>query len=67
MTRQEYYEHLRMIGLPDLLAASMADQSDAHARATAGNSMSGEIYGFELWDVTREGFDFWSAVIDCLK
>lgn len=66
MTKQEYYEHLCVIGLPDLLAASMADQSDFHARVTAGNSMSGEIYSFELWGNTREGFDFWSDLIECL-
>lgn len=67
MTKQEYYEHLCSIGFPDLLAATMANQSDAHVRATAGDSMLGEVYGFELWDVTKEGFDFWSCIVDCLK
>ena len=67
MTKQEYYEHLCKIGFPELLAATMANQSDKHSRAVATTSMVEEIYSFELWDCTKEGFNFWSSIIDCLK
>lgn len=66
MTKQEYYEHLCRIGLPNLIAASMAGQSDRLARTTATDSMRGEVYGFGSWKLTREGFDFWSDFVDCL-
>jgi hypothetical protein len=67
MTKQEYYDHLCDIGLPSLIAASMADQSSQGARDGATNLMSEEVYAFCSWVSTREGFDFWLAIIDCLK
>ena len=66
MTRQEYYEHLCEIGLPDLIAASMADQSHVGARNGATRLMDEEVYAFASWSRTREGIDFWLAIIDCL-
>ena len=67
MTRQEYYKHLCNIGLPDVIAASMALQSSYAARQGVTDSMMSEVYAFTAWHETTEGFDFWSCIIDCLK
>ena len=67
MTRQEYYEHLCNIGLPDVIAASMAKQSSYAAMKGATDSMISEVYAFTSWNQTIEGLDFWSCIIDCLK
>ena len=67
MTKQEYYEHLCQIGFPELLAATIANQSSADSRRGVTDSMNDEIYAFCFWWKTKEGFDFWSAIIDCLK
>lgn len=67
MTKQEYYEHLCKIGFPDLLAASMANQSDIDVRDNSSESLKGEIYAFSIWSETIEGDDFWLAVLDCFQ
>ena len=67
MTKQEYYEHLCQIGIPDLLAATMANQSCQQIRNSATESIKAEVYAFSYWQNTIEGSDFWSDLVDCLK
>ena len=67
MTRQEYYEHLLRIGFPELLAATMANQSDYIGRTNVTKNFKSEVYSFTRWSETIEGTEFWSRIIDCLK
>jgi hypothetical protein len=64
MTRQKYYEHLCKIGIPDLVAASMAAQSSDGARCNVTSHIRSEIYAFSLWTNTIEGSEFWNLFID---
>ena len=66
MTRQEYYEHLCNIGLPELISASMAAQSVRGARCRKDTNPKYAVYCFETWANTWEGDDFWSEFVDCL-
>ncbi|MEN9670981.1 MAG: hypothetical protein RL018_1258 [Pseudomonadota bacterium] len=67
MTRQEYYEHLCKIGMPDLIAASMAAQSTDAARTNVTKHIRSEIFAFGLWAKTIEGSEFWNLFIDECK
>lgn len=67
MTRQEYYNHLCKIGFPEVIAASMAIQVDPWGMAINSKSKMENVYSFQEWDKTDEGFDFWSCIVDCLK
>lgn len=64
MTRQKYYEHLCKIGIPDLIAASMAAQSTDGGRTDVTAHIRSEIYAFALWAKTIEGSEFWNLFID---
>jgi hypothetical protein len=67
MTRNNYYNHLCKIGLPDVIAASMAIQADPWGMSINSKSKMEHVYAFQEWDKTNEGFDFWSCITDCLK
>jgi hypothetical protein len=64
MTRQEYYEHLCELGLPELISASMAAQSVRGARDRKSSSAKYAVYCFQSWNQTLEGQDFWSEFVD---
>jgi hypothetical protein len=66
-TRNDYYNHMCKIGLPDVIAASMAIQANPWGMAINSKSKMENLYAFQEWDKTDEGFDFWSCIIDCLK
>lgn len=66
MTRQEFYEHLCSIGLPELIAASMASQASVGSKNMKFESQRMAIYGFAFWDKTIEGQEFWSDLVGCL-
>ena len=66
MTRQDYYEHLVNIGLPDLIAASMAAQTDNDLTKDFEDNMVTEVFSFALWAETIEGVEFWGPFKDCL-
>ena len=64
MTRQEYYEHLCELGLPELISASMAAQSVRGARDRKSVSAKYAVYCFQTWTKTWEGQEFWSEFVD---
>lgn len=64
--RQTYYEELCAMGIPDVIAASMAEQAHKDIMP-AGDNMLDEIYAFCKWFDTKEGHEFWSCVASCLK
>jgi hypothetical protein len=63
MTRQEYYEYLCELGLPELISASMAAQSVRGARDMKSKTMKHAIYCFKTWTETWEGYDFWREFV----
>lgn len=60
MTRQKYYERLCAMGMPEVVSASMAEQSK-HPKIRKGATLLTLVYGFAIWDDTKEGFNFWVA------
>lgn len=58
-TRQTYYENLKAMGFPDLVAASIAAQSNNPKTYAERRSMESVVYSFREWEETKEGFDFW--------
>jgi len=65
-TRQRYYEDLCLIGMPDVIAASMAFQTHSN-NSVAGNNLEDELWAFCNWSTTKEGHDFWSAIVESLR
>lgn len=63
--RQKYYERLCAMGMPEVISASMAQQSK-HLKIWKGANLMSLVYSFEAWQDTKEGFDFWSDFVDCL-
>lgn len=63
--RQWYYEDLCAMGMPEVLAASMAEQAHNDIMP-AGDSLRDEVYAFSAWVNTKEGLEFWSSVAACL-
>jgi hypothetical protein len=57
--RQTYYENLKVMGFPDLIAASIAAQANNPKTYPDRRSMETVVYSFRAWDETKEGFDFW--------
>ena len=57
--RQTYYENLKLMGFPDLIAASIAAQANNPKTHPERRSMESVVYCFQLWEKTKEGDDFW--------
>lgn len=57
--KQTYYENLKLMGFPDLIAASIAAQTTNPKTYPERRSMESVVYCFEEWAKTKEGFDFW--------
>ncbi len=58
-TRQKYYEKLKLMGFPDLIAASIAAQANNPKAHLERHSMQSVVYSFRYWTDTKEGGDFW--------
>lgn len=58
-TRQTYYENLKFMGFPDLIAASIAAQAVEPKVSSKKYDMESTVYGFKVWEETKEGPDFW--------
>jgi hypothetical protein len=58
-TRQTYYENLKAMGFPDLIAASIAAQAKNPKTYPDMRSMESVVYSFCYWDSTKEGHEFW--------
>lgn len=54
--RQNYYDRLVALGLPEVIAASMAAQS---TNCIVRGGALGVVYGFHSWEETIEGPEFW--------
>jgi hypothetical protein len=57
--RQTYYENLKVMGFPDLIAASIAAQAVEPKVNSKKRDMQSTIYAFQDWPKTKEGSDFW--------
>jgi hypothetical protein len=57
--RQTYYENLKLMGFPELIAASIAAQANNPKTSPERRSMESVIYSFREWTDTKEGGDFW--------
>ncbi len=57
--RQTYYENLKLMGFPDLIAASIAAQAVEPKVSSKKRDMQSTIYAFQEWAKTKEGSDFW--------
>jgi len=62
--RQKYYEHLCGQGFPEIIAASMAAQTDD---LYSSDHKQLQVAIFAYWNETTEGSEFWSAIFDCLE
>jgi len=60
--RQKYYEHLCELGMPEIIAASMAAQADHLGMAVNSQSKRESLCTFQEWEKTNEGFNFWSCL-----
>jgi hypothetical protein len=58
-TRQTYYEKLKVMGFPDLIAASIAAQAVQPKVSAKKRDMESTVYAFQAWTETKEGADFW--------
>jgi hypothetical protein len=58
-TRQTYYEKLKLMGFPDLIAASISAQANNPKTHLERRTMESVIYSFCDWTKTKEGADFW--------
>lgn len=65
-TRQTYYENLKLMGFPDLIAASIAAQANNPKTRREIRSMESVVYCFKDWTKTKEGDNFWSLFKDSL-
>jgi hypothetical protein len=57
--RQTYYENLKAMGFPDLIAASIAAQAKNPKTYPDMRFMESVVYSFCEWTDTKEGDDFW--------
>jgi hypothetical protein len=58
-TRHTYYEKLKVMGFPDLIAASIAAQAVQPKVSAKKRDMESTVYAFQSWNETKEGADFW--------
>lgn len=65
--RQEYYEKMCAKGFPEIIAAAMAEQVDDWGLVSVSDHMVTNLFGFQEWSRTKEGFEFWSWLAACLK
>lgn len=67
--RQKIYEHLLTLDCPNLLAALVAQRADKtfmHCEASEHTSLWELITNAFLWQETKEGWEFWFEVHECL-
>jgi len=69
--KQLAYETMLSRGMPELFAATIADQIDGIGYATIINVIPEEyiyevVISFQDWEKTTEGFEFWAQVAESI-
>lgn len=67
--RNEIYEHLLTLQTPDLLAALIAQRADKNFmiyEASNYTSLMELITDAFIWEETKEGWEFWFEIHECL-
>ena len=63
--RQAHYDYCVALGMPEVLAATIAAQIDFEWHRKPTDTLATLVYGFKYWGDTVEGWDFWDCLSDC--